>query len=145
LEARYTSAKAHSTDFVVVVCLFVCLFVSLLPKARPYAFHAVLQCRMGFKGQVMGNTRDRKFSAYPQPRRFSGSSQQPDLSISWVVLHRPKNSRTSPEPPPYGLAWLHSGIRIRFLGCPQDGSGFLEVFGEDKIQAVTIGFTESHG
>lgn len=101
---------------------------------------AVLRFRMGHKGLLMGNTRDKKSSAYPQPHRFGGSFLH--LAISWVFLNHSKNSRTSLEPPPYGLAWLHSGIRIRFLGCPQDGSGFLEALVKDKTQPVTIGFPE---
>lgn len=100
---------------------------------------AVLWFRMGLKGQLMGDTKDRRSAAYPRTHRFSGSFLQPDLAISWVVLNHRENSRTSSESPPYGLAWLHSSTRRRFLGCPQDGSGFLEAFVEDKTPVTRQG------
>lgn len=48
---------------------------------------------------------------------------QPDFPISWVVLDHLRGHQDQPE-----ASILWPGIRIGFLGCLQDGSGFFEAF-----------------
>lgn len=95
---------------------------------------------MGFKDPLMGSTRHRKFSA-----SFTDSVVVPysQMCPSPELETTPRNSRKSPEAPPCGQVWLHSGIRIGFLGCPHFEYGFFEAFVEEEnSQLVATGFTE---